>query len=303
MGFLILISHKLINLIFSFLKVAFNGIALTAKQLLPNKQINMKPALISLIFICIACSVFAQKTQTSDVIILKNGDRLSGQLLQYKQNEEAILKLADGTEITIKDNEIERIIQEVVTDEKNHKASESLEPEPKVYIKPKSKGMYNITQLSFAMGSGNEEGLALGAGISTILGYQIKPMVGIGLGIGLDNYARRGETIYPVFVDVRSYLPFSKKPYAYYIALNGGYGFAFARESIGINAAEGGYMAHAAIGYRTTTKEGVDVNLDIGAKFQKANFSRDLFNGDIEVRNLTFQRLVVRVGIALWSKK
>ncbi len=263
----------------------------------------MKPAFISLILICLACSIFAQNTtQTSDVIILKNGDRLSGQLIKYQQNEKAILMLADGSKITIVDEEIDRIIQEVV-DEEEKPVKEVFEPKPKIYVKPKSKGLYSITQLSFAMGSGNDDGLALGAGISTILGYQIKPMFGIGVGVGLDNYARRGETIYPVFVDIRSYLPFTKKPNAYYIALNGGYGFAFARESIGINDAEGGYMFHGALGYRTTTKEGVDVNIDMGAKFQKAVFSRDLFNGDIEVRSLVFQRFVVRVGIALWAKK
>ena len=135
------------------------------------------------------------------------------------------------------------------------------------------------------------------------MGYQFGPLLGIGVGAGLDNYARRGETIYPVFLDLRAYLPFTPKPNHYYIALNGGYGFAFAREKIGINEADGGYMVHGAIGYRTTTREGVDVNIDAGAKFQKAGFSRDLFNGDIEVRNLVFKRFTVRVGIALWANK
>lgn len=264
----------------------------------------MKPVFISLIYLLLAFNTFAQKNnKTSDVVILKNGDRLSGEITQYIQDEKLILKRSDGTEITILAEEIQQIIQELSEENINALPAEDFKPKPNnTYVKPKTNGLYNITQLSFAMGSGSEPGLALGAGISNIVGYQIKPIFGVGLGIGLDNYARRGETIYPVFVDVRSYLPITKKPHSYYISLAGGYGFAFARESIGINSAEGGYMAHAAIGYRTTTKEGVDVNIDIGGKVQKATFSRDLFNGDIERRDLTFQRLIVRVGIALWGK-
>ena len=227
---------------------------------------------------------------------------MTGEIIQYIQDEKLILRLADGSQINILPEEIQQIIQELPDDNIDEIPAEGFKPKAKLFIPPKTEGLYNITQLSFAMGSGSEPGLALGSGISTIGGYQIKPFLGVGLGIGLDNYARRGETIYPVFVDIRSYLPFTKKPNAYYVAVDGGYGFAFARESIGITSAEGGYMAHLAIGYRTTTRERVDVNIDMGVKFQEASFSRDLPNGDIEVRELTFQRFTVRVGITLWGK-
>ena len=269
-----------------------------------SNQYKMKPVFISLIFLCTAfCAVAQKHSQTKDVIVMKNGDRLTGEITHYAQGEKVILKRADGTELTIIEEEIEQIIQEVQDDSPNVFERESYVPEPKIYIEPTVKGLYSITQLSFAMGSGNEDGLALGAGISTIVGFQIKPLVGIGVGAGLDNYARRGETIYPIFLDLRAYLPISKKPYHYYVVLNGGYGFAFARENIGINEATGGYLMQGAVGYRTTTREGVDVNIDAGVKFQEAGFSRDLFNGDIEVRELVFKRFTVRVGIALWGKK
>ena len=251
-----------------------------------------------------AFSANAQKSaKTNDMIVLKNGDRLTGEIIKYDQGKEVSLKLEDGSVVTIKDDEIKNIIQEVGERVEDVPDAEFYEPAPKEYYPSKTKGFYNITQLSFAMGSGDAEGLALGAGISTIFGMQFQPILGVGFGVGLDNYARRGETIYPVFIDIRGYLPFFNKENSYYYTLNGGYGFAFPRKSIGINEAEGGILVHGAIGYRTTTKEGVDVNMDIGAKFQEASFSRDLFNGDVEVRNLVFQRLAVRVGIALWGKK
>ena len=261
----------------------------------------MKPGFSSLILICLACSVFGQKKMlTSDILYLKNGNRLTGQIIQYEQDQKVTLKLKDNSKVTILASEIDRIVQETVEEEK---VNENYISTQKINTKPRTQGTYNITQLSFAIGGGDGDGLALGAGISTILGFQIKPSFGIGLGVGLDNYARRGETIYPVFIDLRSYLPTKKNLNAYYIALNSGYGFAFPRENIGIIEAEGGFLIHGAFGYRTTTREGVDVNIDAGLRVQKANFSRTSSNGDIEERDLVFQRFTIRVGIGLWGKK
>lgn len=233
---------------------------------------------------------------------MNNGDRFVGEITKYVQGEQVDILLKDGSTLSLKETDIKKIMQETGGAVEREEI-ESFKPEKKVWRKPQTKGIYNITQLSFALGEGDNNGLALGAGISSIIGRQFSPALGVGLGLGLDNYARRGETIYPVFLDLRTYLPFSKKPHAYYLALNGGYGFAFTREGIGINEAEGGYMGQVAIGYRSATQEGVDVNVDIGTKFQEARFSRDLFNGDVEVRDLVFQRIVVRIGITLWGKK
>ncbi len=262
--------------------------------------INMKPALISFLLICFAFPLFSQSSSV-DVVILKNGNRLEGEIIQYEQHVKLILKQDGGGEIEIKDENIEQIIQGVKRGE--NPPNTIFKSKKKTYPKTRNSGTYFISQLAFAMGRSDEDGLALGAGTAFIAGKQFKPGFGVGVGIGLDNYARRGETIYPAFLDLRSYLPFKTKSGSYYATLNVGYGFAFARKSIGINEAEGGYLIHPAIGFRTTTKEGVDVNIDAGMKLQKASFSRDLFTGDVEVRDLTFQRFAVRVGITLWGKK
>ncbi len=266
-----------------------------------SKQLNMKPVFISLILMCLSLAATAQN-KSSDIVILNNGDRMVGEIIKYEQDHKLILRQADGNEIEILAEDIKRITQEVYG-EIITESSGPYPPKEKTNVKPRTKGRYVISQLAFAMGRNPEDGVSLGAGLSVIYGYQFKPALGMGIGLGLDNYARRGETIYPIFVDIRSYLPIKKKPGAYYVVLNGGYGFAFKRESIGIKGAEGGYMLYPAIGYRTTTREGVDVNIDAGIKWQKASFTRDLFTGDIEVRDLTFQRFTVRVGITLWGKR
>jgi hypothetical protein len=60
-------------------------------------------------------------------------------------------------------------------------------------------------------------------------------------------------------------------------------------------------MVHPVVGFRTTTKEGTDVNLDLGYKFQRAFFVRELYNGDIEERTVQYRRLTIRIGLSLWK--
>lgn len=260
---------------------------------------NMRSVFIifTCLFMAVSSASAQNKKKTVDVVYLKDGTSHTGEIIIYEQGQELVLETQDGERITISDGDILRIVQGTTVEE----VSEAKAPTEPVTYEARTSGVYNNTMLSFALGKGDGDALALGAGISTVVGYQIKPALGIGLGIGLDNYARRGETIYPVFAEVRAFLPSKKKPHTYHVSLAGGYGFAFARERIGVREAKGGYMIHPTIGYRTPTREGVDVNIDIGAKFQKAEFQKDLFNGDIRVRDLVFQRLTIRVGLTLWK--
>ena len=231
-----------------------------------------------------------------DVIYLKSGGKQTGEILSYEQGVKVVLRQLDGKEVEIEDANIKKIVQGVNFDE----IGQQFQGDEKKPVVAKTRGFYNATLLSFAMGSGNQNGLALGAGFCNVTGYQFK-VFGAGIGIGIDNYARRGETIYPVFAEVRGLIPSKKKQRNYYISATGGYGFAFKRENVNISEAEGGYMAHPAIGYRVTTSEGLDVNVDFGLKFQKAKFTRRLFNGDIEIRDILYRRFVVRVGLTLWK--
>jgi hypothetical protein len=260
----------------------------------------MKSVVIILIGVFAAIGAFAQnKGENIDVVFLKNGKHHAGEIIIYEQGEELLLKEEDGTRIRIPDSKILKILQGLSRDELASMVEENAPP-PEL-LEVRTSGLYNNTMLSFAIGEGGESSLALGAGLSTVLGYQFKPFLGVGLGIGIDNYARRGETLYPIFAEVRGFIPSKKKPNTYYLVFAGGYGMAFKRESIGVREAQGGYMLHPSIGYRTATREGVDVNVDIGVKWQKAEFQHDLFNGDVRVRDLVFQRFTIRVGLTLWK--
>jgi hypothetical protein len=261
-------------------------------------QNPVKHLLLAAILMAFTVSTYAQK-KAEDVVFMKNGDSYQGQIIRYQQGETLMFRQTDGTELELNDKDIRKIVQgteyEAVAEGPQAAAASK-----NTSTSLRTKGLYNTTTLLFALGSSDANGVSLGAGLGNVTGYMLAPWLGVGLGIGVDNYARRGETVYPVFGELRSYLP-SKKTRGFYIALAGGYGLAFERESLDIVEAKGGPMIYPAFGMRLSSIEGLDVNIDFGFKYQEASFTRELFGGDVELRNLTYQRLVLRAGLTLWK--
>lgn len=232
-----------------------------------------------------------------DEIYLKNGSIFRGEIMEYEQGEKLKVRLQNGQEIEILDEEIEKIVQGSVNPVE---IPENNLKKPKKPIELRNEGMYNSTYTSFASGTNRFDQFTLGAGIHNVTGFHLNPKIGVGLGIGIDNYSRRGETILPIYAELR-YIPFEKNK-ALYLMGSAGWGFAFKREQFGILEARGGYMVHPAIGYRAGTSDGTNVTIDVGMKLQDSFFKERLNNNDLEFRDIVFKRVVVRIGLTLWKQ-
>lgn len=254
--------------------------------------------LLLLFFVGYWNSATAQVPGT-DVVTLKDGKILKGKILRYTPGQTLQLEQADGQTVELADTDIAKIQQglAITAEEVKNLPTKKLNELPTA----KTRGIYATSMLSFAVGSSDPEGLALGAGFSQVVGYQTNQWLGLGCGFGVDNYSRGGETVYPIFAEVRSFLPSKSKTGNFYLSAAGGYALAFERKSLDITNAEGGPMGHFALGYRAATAEGLDIYVDLGAKFQRAHFERRLYNGDTEFRDIDFKRIVIRVGIGLWK--
>ncbi|MBK9015091.1 MAG: hypothetical protein IPM82_14045 [Saprospiraceae bacterium] len=252
-----------------------------------------------LLLLVAICNPASAQAPSKDVVTMKDGKILTGKILQYSPGHTLRLEQSDGQIMELLDADIAKIQQgiELPTDEKRQLPTKK----PASLPKAKTHGLYTASMLSFAAGNSGGEGLSLGAGFSQVFGYQLNQFLGVGAGFGIDNYSRRGETVYPLFGEVRSFLPSKKKSGNFYALAAGGYSLAFARKRLEITKAEGGPMGHLAIGYRDRTIEGLDINLDIGPKFQRASFNRTLHNGDLEERKIDFRRIFIRVGIGFWK--
>jgi len=225
-----------------------------------------------------------------------------GEITDMERGEFVEIKV-DGTKKRFEQDDIRRIKSEVPVPRKVI----AEEVKPKVIIDPatlKTKGIYNATSISFAYGNNVEGEFNMGPGVHAVFGKQWNDFKGLGVGIGIDNYrASRGETVYPLYLDYRMY-PF-KKNKMYYLNANAGYGFAFKNKSRGIEVADGGLYGSTAVGFRSATKDGVSMNMELGYKYQYAYFEEvsERTGNDISKRENHYQRVTFRIGLMFWSKK
>ncbi len=236
----------------------------------------------------------------TDVVYLKDGSVLKGLIVNYQQGGALNFELENGEVIVIQDAEIARIVQDVMTPKAKSydelmNARSKAKPKEQVYAF-RERGFYNAMALgSLNTRAANE--FRMGLSFHNISGFQFSRLFGAGLGVGIETYGTDDdEVIYPVFAEFRGYL--TKKIKAPYYAFSGGYGFMATNKKEFITEARGGWMLHPAIGMRFSSKKQTNLTADIGYKFQKAYFRRDFnFNGDIEIRDILYQRLIIRVGL------
>lgn len=231
-----------------------------------------------------------------DIVHLKDGSVLRGEILAYQQGESLRLKIKAG-ELVIKEEDIDKIIQEPT----NPLFSLSLtkQKKKKVYAF-KEKGFYSATVFALLPAGGEEGNSEVGLSLQASFGYQFNRMFGLGIGASIDGYANAGggDTFLPVFLEARGYL--RKKIRTPYWVVAAGYGFPLRTNEFNqdVRRFEGGYMLHPAIGYRLGADKAVNVTFDIGYKFQKALTEKEFFfSGDIFTRDVLYQRLSLRMSV------
>lgn len=238
--------------------------------------------------------------ELTDVVYLKDGSVLKGLIVNYEQGATLTFELQNGEKILVQDAEIAKIVQDVREPKANSydeliNGSKKAKPKEQVY-EFKERGFYNAMMLG-SLNTRAASEFRMGLSFHNVSGFQFSRWLGIGLGLGVETYGTDDdEVIYPVFAEFRGYL--SKKIKAPYYSFGAGYGFMTTNEKEFITEARGGWMLHPAIGIRFSAKKRTNLTADIGYKFQKAYFRRDFnFTGDIEIRDVLYQRLVIRVGL------
>ena len=257
-----------------------------------------------------ACSLLnAQKPYLVDKVYLKDGSSFIGRIVAYQIGDTLELQLLSGDKLVVAPEQLEKVQQGLIDATAYRVYLRSAERKQSVKTlkgdstqtrnKPyafRETGWYNATSIAMFNPSGALSYHSWGVGAQTVVGYQLNRRIGAGLGIGIDTYdTERGETLYPVFAEVRSYLLARK--ISPYLLVQGGYGLAFKNTELGLNNAKGGLYLHPAIGYRLGGSAGVNVTLDLGVKFQDASFERTYPWGETEERLLTYRRLTVRTGL------
>jgi len=253
-----------------------------------------------LLFLGLACltPLIAQSGISMDKIILSDGSQLRGTILA--QDEQLILELEDGQEITIPMEEVESI--------------EKSSPD-KLYFKNgaflETKGWYHRGGIAFGGGQGNARVGGNSVLIEITNGYKFSKDFSLGIGVGLNlhtfqntgigefftQYTNDQYSMAPVFLEAR-FTPWLKR-IAPFFSLNGGYGFGvdmFNYWADGNGVIKGGLTGGASAGIQIATRKKMGFLFHLTYKMQEAYSERDDNSGFFRVTDITFHRVLLGIG-------
>lgn len=232
-----------------------------------------------------------------DTIYLRGGGFMVGNMLRYHPKRGVVLEKERGIYTTIAIASIRSI--SLNAEQKRSGKTKIKIPTQESYDFRET-GIYFSTMGSMLNGIDAAGDTENGFGLQVTGGYMLHRLVGLGLGVGFDNYSvihNNAPAVFPVSVEVRGYLTEQRR--APYYTLSAGYGFAAKDEERGINEAEGGVMLHPAFGLRLGAREDVNFAIDIGYRFQQVRLERDIstWRQEIQDQRILYKRFTLRFGI------
>ena len=222
---------------------------------------------ILLLFLCISIGAYAQ-SGTEEVVYLKNGGIVRGDIIEQVPNEQIKIQTRDGNVFVYQFGEIEKITKENSLS-KSKSSEEKLDSEksPKTYFK---KGFTGITELGMSMDGLTYQLFRLSKvrpvfAFNQVLASRTSQHFSIGMGLGLELGRRfkRSDSYYnnplliavPVTLDMRIY--FLKKRISPFFNLAPGYSFFVYNGDFGHT-----FLSNTSLGleYKINQKVGVYIN-------------------------------------------
>lgn len=197
------------------------------------------------------------RTLEQDVVYLKNGSIIRGEILEQTPRESVTIKTFDGTVFIFDTKEVDKIVRE-----------------PSQYTRIKIKYDGSVVPITYDDQPGIYKGYGIGlssnetSGSFTMqvrAGYKWKNWLHTGITTGLDPY--NAGLVIPVAAEVRGE-PF-KWPVAPHYFLQGGYGIT-ANRSFRHRVFDGGFMYHAGVGLTFKTRSKVEYLVSLGYKWQNS---------------------------------
>lgn len=229
-----------------------------------------------------------------DVVYLKNGSIIRGQIMEQIPGEPIRIELLGGTELVYSTEEIERI-----TKEPSKSPTHIPKQKEETYIK--HKGFKSINEIGIMSGSTEFEGqneVNFALTMQTINGYQFFPQLRVGLGMGIDIYKHYDQVFTPLFFSTGGEI--LKKRVSPTWFANVGYAPEWsAVEDSDLNA-KGGLMMQYGAGIKINTTSKVGVVIHVSYKLQKSQLKRtypwteDYF----QTVDRKYQRIAVTAGIS-----
>ena len=236
--------------------------------------------LLVLLFCSLADAQTEEALPQNRLFLFKDGSVIKGNLLNDPTADTLKIQLYSGDFISLP----KKLLRSI---KKDSHQFQLLEDGRKIHLQ----GIYQQIGCHLLMGYSDEErdDFLTGFGMHYAIGYRFDPLIGLGLGTGIDIY---DQAMLPLFVDVRGAL--EKETLSPYYNLHLGIGFPLNTKSTNLNKAAG-LLFYPSIGLLYATKKHHSIHFDVGYKLQKMTRTFDQ-GWQTHLDRISYRRVVLRLG-------
>ena len=235
-----------------------------------------------LIALLLGCGAAHAQRPTEQVLYLKNGWVLRGQLLSAPTADPLRLQTADRNEFVFRQSEIDSLRQRP-------------QPPARLNVAYKERGFGHFTELGALAGRNTSSSVNTSAfSFQVVNGYKFSQWLYTGLGVGADLYAT--QSIVPVFASVRGDFTRRGTILPFYF-LDGGYGFNITGKDNTLLQPvtyEGGALWALGAGVKVLFNNNTGFLVSLGYRTQRTTLTREA----LPTERVTFERIAVRAGFA-----
>jgi hypothetical protein len=246
------------------------------------QTILLSSSVFLFLFFILPTSLLAQKKGWQDVVYLKNGSILRGELQEGSTEEIIKIEITGRNLFVFRKDEVARVSRELI---------------PSAYKYTFMPGYQNITELGVALGSPSASTFSgrrqVDFSLHTFNGYAFKPGFALGLSTGIDTYSNL--TLLPFGTGIRGDL--SKTKVRPFYGFDAGYAFDWINTAEWNGELTGGSYWSPAMGLKFSGKEQHAFVMNFGYKNQRTTTRRDTNNTRIEDKRV-YHRIFFRLGMS-----
>lgn len=243
----------------------------------------LSKSLFFLLFTILTFPVFTQQKKVEeDVVYLKNGTIIRGQVIEYKSGEYVSIRSYGRNVWVFREDEIDKIVREKVVPESDG-------------IKVKGQeGYFNYTGIGVLAGSRLSD-LSAPFSMQSVNGYKFKGGFYFGGGIGIESFS---EISIPVFADLRYQL--LDDAFSPYLFAQAGYSLPM-ENNWEYRKAKGGPMTGIGIGVTIPLNIHTSLCFNMAYRYQQLLYvDTDSWSGYETKRYEQYNRLEIRLGFLFY---
>lgn len=215
------------------------------------------------------------QSSTQDVVYLKNGSILRGEIVEQIENESIKIEISGGNIFLIHMDEVDRISSE--SKKTSHHFKES--------------GYMNRSGLDILQATNSSS-----PRFYMVNGYQFTPKFSAGIGIGITPY-NDPLTLIPFFVDFN--IRFLEANYSPFLFVKAGYNFTVHHdEDFIIDDHKGGLLFNPGIGLQFNLSSGLGWYLNAGYNIDNSSFEFDSWGNQTVENDYSFRRVNFGIGVS-----